>query len=330
MSPPSFSIYIINKMDNKQFKITYAKKQDAADIIALVHKVIDISLTNIYPPSAVSWFYEYHSVAHLEEEFDGGARVATIYDDKKIVGTATYYAKEIKRFFIHPDYQRMGLGKKLLCELESYAAKIKDNYIMLYANPATWKYYKAKGYETINIAAEEMDEGEYLAYCTMVKRIAPREWSVKKATEADAKKILDGQRKAFYDVARSHTHMDMPPLSETEDEIRAAFQKGLVFVAAENGEIVGSVRGEEKESACYVTRLWVLPYYQGKGVGQALMYAVEDAYKHLPKYELFTGSKSDKTIEFYKERGYVETKREPCRDYEFVFLKKMNAIKFLE
>ena len=313
-------------MSKNNYKITYAKKNDSEKIIALVHEVIDFSLTKIYPPSAVKWFYDYHSVEHIEEEFDDGADVAVIYKDSELIGTATYYDNEIKRVFIRPQYQRTGLGKLFMDELEGIARGRSKKYVMLYANPKTRGYYGNRGYETISVTAWEMENKEYLAYCTMVKYLEPRGWHIEKAGENDAAEILAGQKKAFYDVAKAHDHMDMPPMSETEREVRNAIQNVSVFIAKAQGKIVGAVRGGEKDGACYISRMWVAPGYQGKGLGHALMYAVEDAFGYLPRYELFTGSKTPRTIAFYEERGYVETCREALRDYELVYMEKMNAL----
>ena len=314
----------------KDYKIEYATSEDAPKIIELAHKVIGYSLTKIYPQSAVDWFYSYHTLEHLNEEFESGADVAVIYDGDILAATGTYHDDELKRLFVHPDYQRAGLGKMIVSDLEEKARQSGRPYIMLYANPATWRYYQAKGYYPTNFAAEAMQDGEYLAYCTMAKPLTPPAWHIRKATVYDAKEILIGQKAAFYDVAQAHNHMDMPPMSEPLPDVMQSLDDGVVFIAQVEGRIVGSVRGCEKDGAGYISRLWVIPEYRGIGIAQALMYAVEDAYSHLNTYTLFTGSKIPDTIEFYKERGYVETLRKPARDYELVYMQKMNAMEFMK
>lgn len=317
-------------MNETKYKISYAKKQDSEKIIALVHEVIDFSLNKIYPPSAVKWFYEYHSVQHIKDEFDDGACVATVHDGKRLIGTATYYAHEIKRVFIHPEYQKAGLGKELMRELEEKARSRNDKYIILYANPKTWRYYESMGYGTICITAWEMESSEHLAYCTMVKHLIPRGWVIKKADLSDAAEILTGQKKAFTEVAKAHNHMDMPPMTETKEEVKKAIKNSCVYIAKTKSKIIGAVRAEEKNSACRISRLWVIPKYQGMGLGHELMFAAEAAYDYLDTYKLFTGSQTPKTIAFYEERGYVETRRESLKDYELVYFEKMNAKDMLD
>ena len=312
-------------MNDTRLQFKRAQIGDEKQIIALVHNVIKHSLSKIYPPAAVNWFYEYHSVAHMLDEIESGADVFTVYDGAELIGTVTYYDDELKRLFIHPDRQKEGIGKYLIDKVEALAQEANRPYIMLYANPATWRYYKAKGYEPINFAAEEPNSGEYLSYVTMTKEFTSRKWSISRADAIDAGAMLKGQKLAFDSIARKHSHMDMPPMCETLEDIALALKSCVVFNAKEDGKVIGSVRCEEKDGACYISRLWVLPEYQGRGLGHALMYEAEEEFTHLPAYKLFTGSESEETIEFYKERGYHETKRVPCESYELVYMEKMNA-----
>ncbi len=316
-------------MKKGKFEIKRLDKGDSERIVDLVHEVISFSLGNIYPPSALKWFYDYHSVKSVEDELNSNAVIYGAYDKDKLIGTVTYYDNELKRLFIHPDFQKMGIGKVFMSKVEELAEERGGQYVMLYANPNTWKYYNAKGYEPINFAAEEMEAGEFLAYCTMVKNFVPNGWVIEEASEDEAAEILDGQKQAFGAVAGAHDHMNMPPMVETEESIKRAIKEAAVFVLKSEGRIIGSVRGEESDGECHISRLWVLPEHQGKGAGHALMYAVEDYFREHTKYKLFTGSKTQKTLDFYKERGYVEKEREPIRDYELIYFEKMNALEFM-
>ncbi len=317
-------------MKKGKFEIKKLDIKDTETIVDLVHEVVSFSLGNVYPPSALKWFYDYHSTENVKNDFNSGAEIYGAYDNDTLIGTVTYNNNELKRLFIHPDYQKIGLGKVFINKVEDLATELESEYIMLYANPNTWRYYNLKGYEPINFAAAEMDAGEFLAYCTMVKTFISGDWEIELASKGDAGELLEGQKRAFYDVAEAHNHLDMPPMTETEESIINEMERAKVFIARKDGKIIGSVRGEQNDGACCISRLWVLPEYQGKGLGHALMYAVEDYFTDYSEYRLFTGSKSEKTIEFYKERGYVEKTREPVKDYELVYFEKMNAMGFMD
>jgi GNAT superfamily N-acetyltransferase len=67
--------------------------------------------------------------------------------------------------------------------------------------------------------------------------------------------------------------------------------------------------------------LAVLPNMQNHGIGSALLKKIENRFN--PKrYELFTGSKNDKNIYFYKKTGYsVFKKSKPASGYiELLYL----------
>ena len=99
---------------NNSYEIEYAKRSDIEEIIRLVHLVVNVSLKDVYPESVRKWFHDYHSVEYLTQEFDDGAHVFIVKDESKIVATATYYQTELKRVFIDPKYQKLGLGRRLM------------------------------------------------------------------------------------------------------------------------------------------------------------------------------------------------------------------------
>lgn len=88
--------------------------------------------------------------------------------------------------------------------------------------------------------------------------------------------------------------------------------------------IVGSVRAYCKDHTCYIHRLVVLPEYQNKGIGKALMAEVEKRFKDkVARYELFTGSRDTRNLYFYPKLGYKYFKTEKHNDeISFVYLEK--------
>jgi ribosomal protein S18 acetylase RimI-like enzyme len=77
------------------------------------------------------------------------------------------------------------------------------------------------------------------------------------------------------------------------------------------------------ESVCEIGRLMVHPDFQGRGIGSALLRAIEVGFPDATKYELFTGSKSDATIRLYERHGYTVTHSErQSQAVMLVFLEK--------
>lgn len=85
------------------------------------------------------------------------------------------------------------------------------------------------------------------------------------------------------------------------DKISEDIYAGVVFAAEYNGTPVGTVTVNENE----ISRLFVLPEYQGRGIGGALLdFAEQMIFEHYGKVNL-AASLSAKDI--YLKRGYRET-----------------------
>jgi GNAT superfamily N-acetyltransferase len=79
------------------------------------------------------------------------------------------------------------------------------------------------------------------------------------------------------------------------------------WVAEERGKIIGACRAEKGRQINRLSAIYVLPDYQGKGVGSELIVNAlgwlgnqKDIYVNVVEYNL-------KAINFYKKHGFVET-----------------------
>ncbi len=141
---------------------------------------------------------------------------------------------------------------------------------------------------------------------------------IARASKADAETILALQRLAYESEARAYGDWNLPPLTQTIEELHEELEDSLVLKATVEGRLVGSVRARPAEGTCQIGRLMVHPDFQGRGMGSALLQAIEAEFPDAAKYELFTGSKSDATIGLYERHGYVITRSE--RQSEAVML----------
>ncbi len=86
--------------------------------------------------------------------------------------------------------------------------------------------------------------------------------------------------------------------------------------------IIGSVRANDQDGTCYIGKLIVHPNHQNKGIGKMLMNAIEGLFQK-SRYELFTGSKSEKNIALYEKLGYKAFKESLITsDFSLVYLDK--------
>jgi ribosomal protein S18 acetylase RimI-like enzyme len=137
------------------------------------------------------------------------------------------------------------------------------------------------------------------------------DWVITPAEEQDAGEIMTVQRAAYVSEARLYDNTRLSALSEPVEEILKAVVAGEVLVAKMDSRIVGAVRGVRKEDECHVGRLVVAPDMQGRGIGAALLRAVEEhGIKGVRRFVLHTGHRSQANIGLYRKVGYTETHRE--------------------
>ena len=146
--------------------------------------------------------------------------------------------------------------------------------------------------------------------------------TISRATKEDLPAILALQYLAYQSEAILLQNFSIPPLKQTLADLEAEFERGVVLKAEEGGMIIGSVRAYCEGGTSRIGKLIVDPAYQGRGIGTALLSAVEQACL-APRYELFTSSKSEKNIRLYERAGYVRfAEKEAGAGITFVYLEK--------
>ena len=141
----------------------------------------------------------------------------------------------------------------------------------------------------------------------------------------DAGEVLTLQRAAFVQEALIYGTPEMPPLTQTLDELQAELIDNLGCVALAGTRIVGAVRARRDGELLLVGRLVIAPDQQGLGIGTRLLAAVEERGRAAgaTEAELFTGSLSEANLRLYQREGYAETQRVAGDDgVEQVFLRK--------
>jgi ribosomal protein S18 acetylase RimI-like enzyme len=132
------------------------------------------------------------------------------------------------------------------------------------------------------------------------------------ATPDDADALIALQRLAFQPEAERYGDPGIPPMVETPAQLRACLAGQTILKAERAGRLVGSVRGRLGDAGtCHIGRLATHPDLQGRGIGAALMRAIEARIPQARRFELFTGHLSVRTIRLYERLGYREFTRAP-------------------
>lgn len=130
-------------------------------------------------------------------------------------------------------------------------------------------------------------------------------FTITRASPQDAAVIHAIQMRAFAEEGRLSEKTDIPPLTETVAAIESLIRTQTVLVARMGPDIVASARGLRDGSTCIIRGVLVDPSCQGKGLGGALLSAVEQLHPEVERFELTTNTLVPGNVQFYERRGYV-------------------------
>ena len=150
---------------------------------------------------------------------------------------------------------------------------------------------------------------------------------IERATTLDAKEILALQKLAYIGEAEIYNDFTIPPLHQTIVEITSEIGMQYVLRCVVNDRIVGSVRAYMAEGTCLIGKLIVHPKFQNQGIGTKLLEEIENHFTGAERFELFTGSKSEKNLYLYRKQGFEIFKSEKVNDaLTLVFMEKDKGI----
>lgn len=141
-----------------------------------------------------------------------------------------------------------------------------------------------------------------------------------------AGELLTLRRAAFVTEAQAYGDPNIPPLTQTLEELIADLNSDdVVTLGAWLGHrLVGSVRVELEDGKATLGRLAVAPDLQGQGIGTQMMYAV---LPHLPEETteiwVFTGKDSKQNLALYQDQGYEHQHDKSVGDLTFAYLRKI-------
>jgi GNAT superfamily N-acetyltransferase len=130
---------------------------------------------------------------------------------------------------------------------------------------------------------------------------------IESANIDDAEQILALQKLAYESEARLYDDWTIPPMTQSLESLVSELHNDTVLKALDGQTIVGSVCATVSDNVCHIGRLMVHPSHQGRGLGTALMRAIEERFPDATGFELFTGSRSEGNIRLYTRLGYVAT-----------------------
>lgn len=81
------------------------------------------------------------------------------------------------------------------------------------------------------------------------------------------------------------------------------------FLVADDGKTVGGMafaQADQDGKAVDIRQLYVLPAFQGRGIGGLLMDEIEDSFPEARSFRLEVESANPRAVRFYELRGYID------------------------
>ena len=133
------------------------------------------------------------------------------------------------------------------------------------------------------------------------------DFSVRRATPADADVIVDCMREAFAPFKDQYTqgaYEDTVP-----DSINDRLKTMSVFVAVYNDNIIGTIACAKHEKEGHLRGMAVGAVWRGQGVAAALLQAAEDELRkqNCRRVTLDTTEPLERAMRFYEKHGYRAT-----------------------
>jgi len=157
-------------------------------------------------------------------------------------------------------------------------------------------------------------------------RMTQDDLTIRSVTHDEAGELLTLRRAAFVTEAQQYGDPNIPPLTQTLDELRADLDaEGVITLGAWSGHrMIGSIRVLIEGTKATLGRFAVAPDLQGRGVGTRLLMAI---LPYLPdgieEVWVFTGRDSLQNLALYEKHGYEFEHDRTAGDLTYSYLRKM-------
>lgn len=133
-------------------------------------KAVEISNSPDYPPSVIEYqLHTHYTMDWITKQIQSRYFVVALIDGK-VVGTGSLDGDEIKAVFVDPSYQRRGVGRAMMEELEGYARTMGLKEVMLKSSITAYDFYMRLDYLLVEKFSEEF-QGDRVVTYLMRKRL---------------------------------------------------------------------------------------------------------------------------------------------------------------
>lgn len=151
---------------------------------------------------------------------------------------------------------------------------------------------------------------------------------LEKATDIDAKSIFDIQVKTFLPLLDKYKDYETNPANETIERVITRINKsngGFYKILADNTLVGAICVFWKKEGQFWISPMFILPSYQGKGIAQKAITLIEEVFPQATTWELATILEEERNCHLYEKMGYIQTgvSRKLNENTTLIFYKKV-------
>ncbi|MGA9762973.1 MAG: GNAT family N-acetyltransferase [Gaiellaceae bacterium] len=144
------------------------REDDLDEVCELVRETIETSYASVYSSRVIEFFHQYHERAVVIADAASGHTVV-VHSDGKLIATGTRIGTNVRRVFVHPTWQRRGIGQTIMAELQAGALAAGVERLDLSASLPAKDFYLRLGYEIVTEEDYEVAPGQHLEYYEMAK-----------------------------------------------------------------------------------------------------------------------------------------------------------------
>ena len=155
-------------LSKEQVLVRGFRLADLESVKELINRTIDVCYNGFYFKEVMDYFDIYNWDGNILKVARDGY-IVVVEMQGKIVGTGSVIGDVILRVFVDPAYQKQGLGRMIMNNLETHAAANGVKTLQLRALANARKFYESLGYLTVAKGFVKVDNGRCLEYYKMEK-----------------------------------------------------------------------------------------------------------------------------------------------------------------
>jgi len=146
------------------------KESDLVSVYELVRNTIQVSYNEVYPVEAIEFFKNYHRKDFiLQDAVEGYTIIGE--SDHEIIATGTLTGTNIRRVFVHPNHQHIGIGKLVVKQLEQKAAINKLSTLDLSSSLVSRRFWESVGFNFLRENYIPVSNEKKLIFYEMLKTL---------------------------------------------------------------------------------------------------------------------------------------------------------------